>query len=113
MKPFDASAVTLGTPVIVKQFQGAVTPGRYLAKMEDGRHVVEMVAVNGTHFVNVFDDGCIFMAPKKRTMYVNLYPHDYLSRVGSYTTWDTVEQAAEAAKNMRSIATVVPIEIED
>ena len=73
MKAFDPQQVTLGTPVIVQQFQGAGTPGRYLAKMEDGRHVVELIAVNGTHFVNVFDDECVFMAPVKRTVYVTLY----------------------------------------
>ncbi|SDR37240.1 hypothetical protein SAMN05443245_5200 [Paraburkholderia fungorum] len=53
------------------------------------------------------------MAPKKRTVFVNLYPHESLSRIGSYTTWNTAEKAEEAAKGERSLVVAVPIEIEE
>jgi len=101
MKPFDASGIT---------------PGRYLAKMQDGRHVVEMVAVSGTHFVNVFDAGAIFMPPVKRTVYLNIYDIRFTER-HAYTCC-AFDHRSDAVRDSNVneaglLAIAVPIEIEE
>jgi hypothetical protein len=87
-------------------------PGRYLAMMEDGRHVVELVAASGTHFVNVFDKGDIFMPPVKRTIYVNIYPNTSPFCSAS-ANWHETAEGAKDGVGPNAIAVAVPVEIEE
>lgn len=115
VKKFDKESATLGNAVIVMQPpHHTATPGRYLAQMEDGRHVVEFVAVSGTHFVNVVDEQYIFVVPVKRTVYFNLHRLGQKGDEIPAYMHETEDEARNKAKGfeMHYFAIAVPIEIE-
>lgn len=102
MKKFDLEAALRGEPVCA----------------EDGR-VVEVFSmlktgaiyahVNGV-LIAIDENGCCFnemlyMAPQKKTVYVNLYSH-------GRSTWYETKELAHHSHASNAIAVAIPVEIE-
>ncbi|WP_321913532.1 hypothetical protein [Paraburkholderia sp. J11-2] len=112
LKPFNAESAQLGDKVIAKRFQRSIEQARYLAKLEDGRHVVEFQAVGGTSFVEVVNEDALFAVPRKRTVYVNLYRRGAHHECAYHDTEDYAIQMTSGAEDWL-IARAVPVEIEE
>jgi hypothetical protein len=113
MKPFDLEAAKRGEPIHVL-FDGTWTDAHFVGMNRIGHVVTE-----GTYQCGAFatwTTGSVRMAPKKRTVYVNLYAQENpLCRgKGQFGVWHDTADAAEASGDSTSaIALAVPIEIEE
>ena len=111
MKSFDADSANLGDQVIAKRFgRTTIEKARYLAKLEDGRHVVEFQTAAGASFVEVVNEDQLFAVPVKRTVYVNLYKRGANHECAYHDTEDLAIQMTSGAEDWL-IARAVPIEI--
>ena len=110
MKPFDLDAAKCGDPIIV-----AMDDARnycYIGQTKAGMVVIE--APTGVVYVRNGSD--LFMAPKKRTVWVNLYNTvDGRISAGSELMHDTEARANAACSGSKSRigGKAWPLEIED
>lgn len=113
MKPFDLEAAKRGEPIVTRDGRvvkfvayvpEAVFPHR-LVVLVDG--FIVRLYETGVTYTNCDSESDLFMAPKKRTVWVNLYPDSHNSH------WRTEEAANIAAGTERIGGKAYPIEIEE
>lgn len=115
MKPFDLDAAKRGEPIVCRDG----TPVKFIAYVPEAHDPEKIVVHSSMHGVSTrHPEGCryrstasefdLFMAPIKRTVWVNLYP-------GSGSTYyhDTQEVADERAGRDRIGGKAWPLEIEE
>lgn len=115
MKPFDLEAAKAGAPMVTRDGRPAkfiahvaeAHPSQRLLVLIDG--VVHTKFENGKHASSpaILSNSDLFMAPVKRTVWVNLYG-------GCAATWHNTEKDADDnALNNRLGGRAWPIEIEE
>lgn len=127
MKPFDLKAALAGDPVVTRNGKkiaflahdpAAAQICRVLARAEDETYPYSF-AENGAFVLGTESIRDLFMAPKKRTVWVNLYVEswpDYESTAGrgQPAVWHATEvEADRAAASSRIGDRAFPIEIEE
>ena len=115
MKPFDLEAAKRGEPI---QTRGG-KPAKFIAHVPEATQPQQVVVLignsvrarypNGTFHKWAEDDDDLFMASRKRTVWVNLYPNE--NRLCYY--YDTEEEAEEASAHKRIGNRAWPLEIEE
>lgn len=121
MKPFSLEAAKAGDPIITRDGRKA----RFIAhvpEFDKGYRIV--VAIEGNCSVSEFYESGrgsesrenaydLFMAPERRTVYVNLYPATRLTSAWDFlgAHYDTAEDAFQNANPDEALAVAVPIEI--
>ena len=101
MKPFDLEAAKRGEPIYIH----LVCEPTFIGLREDGR----VVAESAEGWLGSYMQSDVFMAPKKRTVWVNLYP---TSLQISY--WhNSEEEASKLASSNRIGGKAYPVEIEE
>lgn len=114
-KPFDLERALAGDPVVTREGR----PVTQLVKFKDANcdiyavygvvdDSVESWCVDGRYCAN--SDECeydIFMAPKKRTVWVNLYPDEFAF------WYDSEEEADGGCRHHRIGGRAYPVEIEE
>ncbi|CAB3784583.1 hypothetical protein [Pararobbsia alpina] len=124
MKPFDLEAVKRGEPLVTRKGKAA----KFIVHVPECDPAYRVIAlVEGQHLTNsYYEDGRIgrpgdsdidlFMAPKKRTVYVNVYGNrndlDSGPKLGGFDTEDLARENSIGTV-FRVVAVAVPIEIED
>lgn len=117
MKPFDLEAAKAGAPLVTRDGR----PAKFIAHVEEAHPcqrllvlidgVVRMEFDNGKYLglggLDGESDSDLFMAPVKRTVWVNLYGY------GGATWHDTEERADNSTLNDRLGGRAWPIEIEE
>jgi len=123
MREFNLERALAGDPVvtgsgikIVKIANSGLSIKYPLAVWLEGREDCYSYNKDGRYIYNSdfeSSDSDLFMAPKKRTVYINLYDHSFgVGKYFSYNTKDDAEKmGAEAAYEYIAIA--VPVEIEE
>ena len=87
MKPFDLEAAKRGEPIQTRDG----TPVKFIAHVPDAQEhqrmvvffdgAVWVVGESGNFYQNKFaSNHDLFMSPRKRTLWVNLYPHDRVAQ---------------------------------
>lgn len=118
MKPFDLEAAKAGAPIMCRDG----TPAKFIAHVPEakpGYRVVVLVGSdtvtvqfeNGRHWADVESYADIFMDPKKRTVWLNLYPSPTACRAAYH--YDTREEADGSAGSNRIGGKAWPLEIEE
>lgn len=114
MKPFDLEAAKRGEPIVTRDGRKA----KFVAHVPECDSLSRVYAfVEGDKAVNAYNEAgeyipsgralCdLFMAPRKRTVYVNIYRH-------SYARWHATEEIARQFAEYKSLAIAIPIEIEE
>ena len=113
MKPFDLEAAKAGAPLVTRSGESV----RFVAHVPDARQDMRVIAINSDLIIfTKHENGCywfnqehfsdLFMAPVKRTVYVNFYKNNT-------ATYYATEKAAEDAASNDAIAVAVPVEIEE
>ena len=97
MKPFDLEAAKRGEPIMNNQKDNL----DFVGVKRNGTIVVEYVSGQ----IGVYEPRHLFMAPKKRTVWVNLYQVFY--------TEDDADAADTIAKAHRFGGKAYPVEIEE
>lgn len=111
MKPFSLEAAKRGEPILYVVLDTKY-PAHFVGEAEDGAPVIQC----GKKYFACCEDE-IRMAPRKVTMYVNVYS-SRLNTIRNHgnqsATFDTEEGARDNAKHngIQVIAVAVPIEIE-
>lgn len=116
MRKFDLDAAKRGEPIMCRDG----TPARFIAHVPDAREGNRVIALIGDMIITAYEDGSrhqrdmetffdLFMAPKKRTVWVNLYPNE--NRLCYY--YDTEEEAEEASAHKRIGNRAWRLEIEE
>lgn len=111
MKQYDTALAQTGDMVFAK-LGGSSTPARYLAMMEDGRHVIELTAVSGVHFVQVAEAHQLFAPPRKRTVWINLHKQRETGEITPYLYDDEAWAHSQRSHSMNCLGSF-PIEIEE
>jgi len=114
MKPFDLEAAKRGEPIVCRDG----TPAKFIAHVPEAcpayRVVVlvdDLVAAkcaDGRHWPDSDSDNDIFMAPKKRTVWINAYWNG-----ATVFSFGTEEDADKAAGSGRVGGKAWPLEIEE
>lgn len=114
MKPFDLEAAKRGEPIVCRDG----TPAKFIAHVPEavssaqvlvliGRDV-HLLRANGAEKSKSDGGNDLFMAPKKRTVWVNVYPDP------GYTYYHNTQEAADArAGRDRVGGKAWPLEIEE
>ncbi len=113
MKPFDLEAAQRGDPIQVL-YDDAWTDTHFVGTSKLG-HVVAQGYFRCGEFSTWTSDR-VRMAPKKRTVFLNVYAHRLEARPGNQAaTFDTAADAAEnAARNGVGLLKIaMPVEIEE
>jgi hypothetical protein len=114
MKPFDLEAAKRGEPIVCRNG----TPAKFIAHVpeaNDGRRLIVLISnFIFTHFENGREypsdtDRDLFMAPKKRTVWVNLYENGLANFHG---TEEYADQSASKHHD-RIGKRAYPVEIEE
>jgi hypothetical protein len=120
MKPFDLAKAKAGEPLVTRNGR-AVSEFYHFLTSTDRYPCVAII--DGVRF-SLTTDGCeykdsgesprdLFMAPKKRTVYVNFY-RDRKGSHGQLAVWhQTQDGAIENGSESEALAIAVPIEIEE
>jgi hypothetical protein len=114
MKPFDLAAAKAGAPIMCRDG----TPAKFIAHVPEAKPGYRVVALVGSDTVTVqFEDGRhwadvesntdLFMAPTKRTVWLNMYLN------GIARMHPTQRAADESGENNRIGGKAWPLEIED
>jgi len=126
MKPFDLQKAIAGDPMVTRDGR-AVRFIAYVSEFEESsRLLVAIKGVknvrahyeNGSYTADALHDADLFMAPKKRTVWVNVY-ETRLNTVRNHGNCAAVFDTEEGAHNnadgngVRVTAIAIPIEIED
>ena len=115
MKPFDLEAAKRGEPIVTRADHDV----RFIAHVPEARLSNQVVCLHGVQILTHFEDGrctsCsgessldLFMAPKKRTVWVNFYTNP--ERAYYY---NTAECADDHEMNCRIGGKAYPVEIEE
>jgi hypothetical protein len=116
MKPFDLEAAKAGAPIMCRDG----TPAKLIAHVPEakpgyrvvvlvGSDIVTVQFENGRHWADVESNADIFMAPKKRTVWLNLYP-----TAGNTAHFHDTQKGADAfADSSRIGGKAWPLEIEE
>lgn len=114
MKPFDLEAAKRGEPIVCRDG----TPAKFIAHVPEAREVHRVIALRKGEIMMVFENGAynrngpedqddLFMAPKKRTVWLNLYSNEA-------ARMHPTQRAADASgKNNRIGGKAWPLEIEE
>lgn len=114
MKPFDLKKAISGDPIVTKDGRKA----RFITHIPECTYGV-VVVLEGANvpsaynekglstFSTEIDAYDLFMATKKRTVYVNFYEN------GTATHYENIDCAKNIAFNKIAIAVAVPVEIEE
>ena len=80
MKPFDLEAAKRGEPIVCRDG----TPAKFIAHVPEAHPTQRLVVLIGENILGYLESGSwtgvneddtdLFMAPKKRTVWVNFYP---------------------------------------
>jgi hypothetical protein len=117
MKPFDLEAAKRGEPIVTRDGR----PAKFIAHVPEANACYQVVALFSglisTHAVSgrVYpekhpNDADLFMAPRKRTVWVNVYPPEARKFGGAY---ETEAIANNYAGHERIGNRAWPLEIED
>lgn len=122
MKPFNLEAAKAGEPLVTRDGRAAVCVGhgprnlRYpVVAHIQGNENLSTHGEDGSLYSTSETPDDLFMAPKTRTAYVNIYDSRLQSGKGSTAAaFDTAEAAANNATNngVRLLAVAVPVTIE-
>ena len=113
MKPFDLEAAKAGAPMVTRDGR----PAKFIAHVEEAHPNQRLLVLIGEHVCKNFEDGGymppdnesdydLFMAPVKRTVWVNLYES------GVARFHDTESDAEDFAREDRLGGRAWPVEIE-
>jgi len=115
MKPFDLEAAKRGDPIVCRDG----TPAKFIAHVPEAHATNRLIVLVLGNIYGSYESGKwgpspekfdLFMAPKKRTVWVNLYANGEASYHDS-------EESARDAKNhvlhMRAGGKAYPVEIEE
>ena len=116
MKPFDLEAAKRGEPIVTRGGEAA----KFIAHVPDAEIGFRVVVMLGGVIECYCDDGSyrlsskstcdLFMVRRKRTVWVNVYPHEAGSFGGSYET-EAIANNYASPKRIGNRAW--PLEIED
>lgn len=126
MKPFDLEAAKAGDPVVTRdgrtaRFVGHVPEcdavSRVLAYIE-GRNTVTGFMESGAFLSDGECPEDLFMAPKTRAYWVNMYQEDdsLFGRIAAYkhdSEQQAIEQANKALRTRKAFAVAVPVTVEE
>ena len=114
MKPFSLEAAKRGEPIVCRDG----TPAKFIAYVPEARPACRVVvlagdfvvteAVDGRRWTDVESDTDVFMAPKKRTIWINAYWSG-----ATVFSFGTQEEADKAATKDRLGGKAWPLEIEE
>ena len=120
MKPFGLEAAMRGEPICTRDGQ----PAKFIAFVPEASEEQQLIVLIGTNIWRLYPDGRVhqgesqrssdlFMAPKKRTVWINLYEHS--SALDSYDAfvYDSEEMANNARSADRIGGKAWPLEIEE
>lgn len=103
LKPFDLQKALAGEPVLHKTKEGKFVPVTEIAKV--GKWIVGVINESGSelfHGVCDHPNLSLFMAPKERIVWLNIYPRNVGSDNYDATRWDTEELADHGACDSKS-----------
>lgn len=114
MKPFDLEAAKDGDPIVCRDG----TPAKFIAHVPEAREPNRLVVLINETVVVCYENGSrnsygnasfsdLFMAPKKRTMWVNLYSKPWANY------YSTQHEADAVATPDRIGGRAWPVEIEE
>lgn len=118
MKPFDLEAAKAGAPLVTRDGR----PAKFIARVVEARPSQRLLVLIGGVVLSIFENGKyasspsdvsdkdLFMAPKTRTVWLNLY-NIHPSRGRGYF-YPSQEEADEGASPKRIGDRAWPIEIE-
>jgi hypothetical protein len=119
MKAFDLDAAKRGEPIVTRDGRKAVyvgctdAPINYpLACLVEGANGVSSFTAGGAYTQASQSKADLFMAPKKRTLYVNVYPNGPANDAAGYV-YRTEAQADQKAARERIGGKAWPLEIEE
>ena len=115
MKPFDLEAAKRGEPIQTRDG----TPVKFIAHVPEAKREIRVVVLIDGEIVCMNEEGShtevlateldLFMAPRKRTVWVNLYS----TESGFSYYYDTKEKADEGSCSRRIGHRAWPLEIEE
>ena len=113
MKPFSLEAAKRGEPIVCRDG----TPAKFIAYVPEARPAYRVVVLvddlvaakcaDGRHWPDSDSNNDIFMAPKKRTVWLNLYSNE-VARMHP-----TQRAADESGENNRIGGKAWPLEVEE
>ncbi len=123
MKPFDLEAAKRGEPIVTRDGRSVVFVAHDPSFTETHRVIVRVegtgsprcYAESGEYYKNYSDDLDLFMVPRKRTAYVNVYGVRHASRAAQHScAFDSEADAIRDSEinTARLLAVAVPVEIE-
>ena len=122
MKPFDLTAAKAGKPLVTRdgrkaRFVGNTGDGRRysIAAAIDAEKDIETYTASGRRFGDSEESNFdLFMAPERRTVYVNLYRTSLGGGRGHISRWFHSKEDAEreGSETIEKAFVTVPIEIE-
>ena len=118
MKPFDLEAAKRGEPIVCRDG----TPAKFIAHVPDAHPTQRLVVLVRDNIFGYLesgswtgvndDDGDLFMAPKKRTVWVNFYHNNFATFFNSKEAADIDHRESHLGVNRRS-KRAYPVEIEE
>ena len=108
MKPFDLEAAKRGDPICLADGQIVDFIG-----VDSKGYIVVESDLNWANRIDCFYSGELHMAPKKRTVWVNLYPVNHLRRTHEAHGFATEEIAKRNSDWSRIGGKAYPVEIEE
>jgi len=122
MKPFDLEAAKRGEPIVCRDG----TPAKFIAHVPEASESSRLVVMVDTFVAPLWENGKywsydeshdfdLFMAPKKRTVWVNFFK--YTTDAAFYSTKEHADEQAEYRKSVcrskRIGNRAYPVEIEE
>jgi hypothetical protein len=118
-KPFDLERALAGDPVVTRNGR----PVTQLVKFDVGNVISPVCGVlgdniltwrvDGRHFSNCGSTYDLFMAPKKRTVWVNLYPDSGARLIAYAHAFEDKDEADKSSCSNRIGNRAWPVEIEE
>ena len=121
MKPFNLEAAKHGEPFEFNSTMEGWRNASFVGVRKNGTIVGEFESVDvpgkwvGFEVSPTGFARSLRMAPKKRTVYVNLYDqvNPFSKQLGKFAVWHDTEQAAHSASAKDAVATAVHVEIDE
>lgn len=107
MKPFDLEAAKRGDPICLTDGQLVDFIG-----VDSKGYIVVESDLNSCDRIDTFYSGELYMAPKKRTVWVNLYPQN-IPNLYMFDTEERADQYASFHRLLRIGDKAYPVEIEE
>ncbi|HDR9003039.1 TPA: hypothetical protein QDA99_006598 [Burkholderia vietnamiensis] len=122
MKPFDLEAAKRGEPIVTRDGRSVVFVAHDPSFTETHRVIVRVEGTgsprcyleSGAYYKGDTNDLDLFMAPRKRTVYVNVYDqaNPLGESQGNFAVWHESEAVARKHADKSALACAVPVEIE-